>query len=145
MPFKPLRICVIYDNACGHCGRVVPRMKEMLEYRAFKVDVHEVGAGPLDIEPYDALVFGTPVTGLGLRGQGPSRPLREFIEQLPDLDEKQVAIFCVYELRAGNSFDRMKNILFEKGAQFVAQQEFWFLLPTRYDHVIPAECMVRVR
>ncbi len=145
MPFEPLRICIVYDNARGHCGRVVTRMKEMLEHRAFLVDTHEVGDGPLDIGPYQGLVFGTPVTGLGVRGQGPSRRLRSFIEQLPDLDEHRVAIFCVYELHPGNTFDRMKNLLFEKGAQFVAEHAFWILAPHRGDHIIPAECMVRIR
>jgi hypothetical protein len=145
MPFEPLHVCIVYDGARGHCGRVVPRMKEMLEHRAFIVDTHEVGDGPLDIEPYAGLVFGTPVTGLGVRGQGPSRRLREFIEAMPDLDEHKVAIFCVYELRPGNTFDRMKNLIFEKGAQFVAEHAFWIGRPHHGDHIIPAECMVRIR
>jgi hypothetical protein len=145
MPFEPLHVCIVYDDARGHCGRVVPRMKQMLEHRAFLVDTHEIGAGPLDIAPYQGLVFGTPVTGLGVRGQGPSSRLREFIEALPDLDEHKVAIFCVYETRPGNTFDRMKNVLFEKGAQFVAEHAFWVLAPQRGDHIIPAECMVRIR
>ncbi|MFH1466737.1 MAG: flavodoxin domain-containing protein [Pseudomonadota bacterium] len=145
MPFVPLRLCIVYDNARGHCGRVVPRMKTMLEQRAFLVDTHEIGQGSLDIAPYRGLIFGTPVTGLGIRGEGPSRALRAFIEALPDLDEHQVAIFCVYETRPGNTFDRMKNLLFEKGARFVAEQAFWAPRPLENDHIIPAECMVRIR
>jgi hypothetical protein len=145
MPFTPIRLCIVYDNARGHCGRVVPRMKQLLEHRAFLVDTHEVGAGPLDIAPYRGLILGTPVIGLGLRGEGPSRKLRTFLEALPDLDEHLVAIFCVYELRPGNTFDRMKNLVFEKGARFVAEQAFWVLQPHRDDHIIPAECMVRIR
>ena len=145
MPFEPLHVCIVYDNARGHCGRVVPRMREMLEHRAFQVDTHEVGDGPLDIDAYQGLIFGTPATGLGVRGQGPSHRLRSFIEELPDLDEHKVAIFCVYELRPGNTFDRMKNVLFEKGAQFVAEHAFWLVAPHRGDHIIPAECMVRIR
>lgn len=145
MPFEPLRVCIVYDNARGHCGRVIPRMKEMLEHRAFLVDTWEVGQGTLDIAPYRALVLGTPVLGLGLRGEGPSARLRAFIEQLPDLDEHQVALFCVYELRPGNTFDRMKNLVLEKGARLVAEHSFWVLHPQAGDHIIPAECMVRVR
>jgi len=145
MPFAPLRLCIVYDNARGHCGRVVPRMKQMLEHRAFVVDTHEVGQGPLELAPYRGLIIGTPVTGLGIRGEGPTRKLRAFLEQVPDLDEHHVAIFCVYELRPGNTFDRMKNLLFEKGACFVAEHAFWVLQPHRDDHIIPAECMVRIR
>jgi hypothetical protein len=145
MPFVPLRLCIVYDNARGHCGRVVPRMKTMLENRAFLVDTHEIGQGLLEVGRYRGLIFGTPVTGLGIRGEGPSRALRAFIEGLPSLDEHQVAIFCVYETRSGNTFDRMKNLLFDKGAHFVAEQAFWALRPLENDHVIPAECMVRIR
>lgn len=145
MPFKPLRLCIVVDNAGGRCTRVVDRMKEMLEHRAFIVDTHEVGQGPLDLAPYAGLIFGTPVPGLGIRGVGPSRRLREFIEQLPALDGTRVAIFCVYDLRPGDTFDRMKNLLFEKGAEFVAEQAFWVLRPHEHDHIIPAECMIRIR
>ncbi len=145
MPIKPLRICIAYDNARGHCGRVVPRMKELLEHRAFLVDTHDISQGTVEIEQYDALILGTPVFGLGIRGQGPTASMRAFISALPDLDETRVAIFCAYESRPGNTFDRMKNILFEKGAQFVAQHAFWILRPHEGDHIIPAECMVRVR
>ncbi len=145
MPFQPIHVCIVYDNARGHCGRVVPRMKEMLEHRAFIVDTHEIGEGPLDIAPYAGLIVGTPVTGLGIRGQGPTPRLRAFIEELPDLDEHKLAIFCVYEARPGNTFDRMKNVLLEKGAQFVAEHAFWVLKPHGGDHIIPAECMIRIR
>ena len=75
----------------------------------------------------------------------PSAPLREFIEALPDLDEHRVAIFCVYEVRPGATFDRMKNLLLDKGAELVAEQAFWRLQPDHFSHIIPAECMVRIR
>ena len=145
MPFRPLRLCVAYDGARGLCGRVVPRMREMLEHRAFDVDVHEVGAGGLDLAPYRGLVLGTPVTGLALRGAGPSARLRAWIEALPSLEGVPVALFCVYEVRPGTTFDRMKNLVLGKGGTVVAEQAFWVLAPRRDDHVIPAECMVRIR
>lgn len=145
MSFKPIHIAIIYDNTRGLTGRVVPRMKEMLEQRAFTVDIHEVGSGPFDPEKYAGLIIGTPVTGLAIRGAGPSDKIRHFIEELPTLDEKPVAIFSVYELRQGMTFDKMKNVLFEKDITFVAEHAFWFLNPNKGDHIIPAECMVRIR
>ncbi len=145
MPFKPKRLLIAYDNTRGHCARVVPAMREMLEFRAFLVDVAEISAGAVDIAPYDGLILGTPVLGLGLKGAGPSPGLRSFIEALPQLDDKKVAIFCVFETRPGNTFDRMKNLLLDKGAQIVAEQAFHFLRPHRNEHIIPAECMVRIR
>jgi hypothetical protein len=145
MPFQPLRLAVIYDNQRGHCGRVVPRMKTLLEERAFLVDTHDVARGPFDVAPYAGLILGTPVLGLGWQGVGPTPALRAFVDAIPDLAGLRVAIFCVYEIRPGDSFDRMKNQLFDKGADFVAQHAFWVLRPQWNEHVIPAECMVRIR
>lgn len=145
MPFRPLSLCILHDDTRGHCGRVVPRMKEMMEQRAFRVDVREVGEGLPDLGAYAGLVIGTPVLGLGWKGVGPSPRVRTLLEGMPDLEGKPVAIFCVYEVRPGDTFDRMKNLLFEKNATFVAQHAYWMGRPHRGDHVIPAECMVRIR
>lgn len=144
MPFVPLHLCILYDDARGHCGRVVPRMKLLLEERAFIVDLHEVSQGPLDLSRFAGLIIGTPVLGLGWKGVGPSARLRTFLESTEGLAGKKVAIFCVYELRPGDTFDRMKNLLFEKGAELVAEQARWIGDLTREEHVIPAECMVRI-
>lgn len=146
MPFRPLRLCIVHDNLRGYTGRVVPRMKRMLEHRAFEVDVREVGDGPPDLSAYAGLILGTPVLGLGIKGAGPSSGVRRAIESFPaDMEGKPVAIFCVYETRPGNTFDRMKNLLFQRNITFVAEHGFWVLQPHRRDHIIPAECMVRIR
>lgn len=145
MPFRPLRLLILFDDTRGYCGRVVPRMKEMLEQRAFLVDVHRIQDGPVDITPYAGLVIGTPVFGLGIKGVGPTPALTKFIEDLEDLDEKKVALFCVYELRPGTTFDRMKGLILEMGADFVAAHGYWLLRPCHQEHIIPAECMVRIR
>ncbi len=145
MPFRPLRLCIVHDGARGLCGRVVPRMREMLEHRAFRVDVHEVGRGAFDLAPYQGLVLGTPVTGLALAGAGPSAPLRAWLEGLPTLAGLPVAIFCVYEIRPGATLDRLAARVRALGGEVVARQAIWVLAPRRDDHVLPAECMVRIR
>lgn len=145
MPFSPIRLLVLYDDARGYCGRVVPRMKELLEHRAFVVDTHRIQDGPVDIAPYSGLVIGSPVFGLGIKGVGPTAALTTFIEGLSGLDEKRVALFCVYETRPGTTFDRMKGLVLQQGAEFVASHGYWLLQPHRDEHIIPAECMVRIR
>lgn len=146
MPFKPLRLLVLYDDRRGHCGRVVPRMKEMLEHRAFIVDTHRIQDGATDIEGYNGLVIGSPVMGLGIKGAGPTRELVEYVDEyLDDLDEFKVAVFCVYELRPGITLDRMKGLILSKGAEFVAAHAYSLWRPRRGEHIIPAECMVRIR
>ncbi len=146
MPFQPIKLLVLYDDRKGYCGRVVPRMVEMLRHRAFLVDTHRIEDGPVDIEPYKGLVLGSPVFGLGLRGVGPTPELTRYVvDELPDLDERKVAVFCVHELRPGLTLDRMKGLVRERGGEPIAAWAYWLLRPRRGEHVIPAECMVRIR
>lgn len=145
MPFKPIRLLIAYDNDGNRCAPIVPRMKELLEDRAFLVDVHEIGSGEVDIEPYSGIVIGTPVTGLAVRSAGPTQKVIDFINGLEGLDEKKVATWCVFDVRPGDVFDKFKNILFEKGADVVAEGPYWRLRPEDGETALPAECMVRIR
>lgn len=145
MSFKPIHLLVAYDPARGHCASVVPRMKQMLEVRAFVVDVHELGSGDVDLEPYRGVILGTPLPGRGLRRFGPTAAVEQFIKTAEGLDEKKVACFCVYELGFGTTLDRMRNLLLERGAEVVAEHAYWKLRPDAGEHIIPAECMIRVR
>jgi hypothetical protein len=122
-------------------------MKALLEERAFLVDTHALREGPLDLSRgrYAGLIVGTPVFGLGWRGVGPTPALRRYLDVLPGLEGMRVAIFCVHELRPGDTFDRLKNVLFERGAEIVAEHAYPLLRPRWQEHIIPAECMVRIR
>ncbi len=145
MPFRALRLLILFDDAHGYCQRVIPRMKELLEHRAFLVDVHRIQDGPIDITPYKGLVLGSPSYGFGIRGAGPTQALQDFVAQLPDLGGIKVAVFCVFRLSPGVTLDRMKGMVFEKGADLVVAQGYSLFKPTAADHVLPAECMVRIR
>lgn len=145
MPFKPLRLLIAYDNDGGRCGTVVPRLKELLEARAFAVDTFEIGSGEADLDGYAGVLIGTPVMGLALRGAGPTAKVAEFINTVEGLDEKKVALFCVYDVRPGDIFDRMKNLVYERGAEYVAEWPYWRLRPEDGETMLPAECMVRIR
>lgn len=120
-------------------------MKELLEHRAFTVDVHRIQDGPVDVTPYKGLILGSPCFGLGIKGVGPTEALQEYVKSLPDLTGKKAAVFCVYELSPGTTLDRMKGMIFEKGADFVAAHAYSMLRPNRGEHILPTECMVRVR
>lgn len=145
MPFKPLRLLIAYDNAGDRCGKIVPRMKELLEERAFQVDVHEIGTGEVDLDDYRGVIIGTPVIGLGLRDTGPTAKVVDWINAQEGLDEKKVALFCVFDVRPGDIFDKMKNVVFEKGAEVVVEYPYWRLRPEDGEDQLPAECMVRIR
>ncbi len=146
MPFQPLKLLVLFDDRRGYCARVIPKMTELLQYRAFQVDTHRIQDGPVDIQPYAGLIMGSPVFGLGLKGVGPTPELTRYVlDELPDLDDKKVAVFCVYEVRSGLTLDRMKGLIYEKGAQLVVAHGYSLLKPHRAEHILPTECMVRIR
>lgn len=145
MPFRPLRLLILIDDEHGYCSRVVPRMKELLEHRAFLVDVHRIQDGPVDVSPYRGLIIGSPSYGFGIRGAGPTQALQDFVAALPDLGGVKVAVFCVHRLRPGVTLDRMKGMIFEKGADFVAAQGYTLHRPELGEHILPTECMVRIR
>ncbi len=142
---SPVRICVLYDNTRGFCARSVRELARLLEQRAFIVTTHDIADGPLSLEDYTGVVVGSPVFGLGLRGVGPTHALTRFIADLTSLEGRQVAIFCVYATRPGNTLERMRHMLDAKGANLVVEQAFWVAAPKRDAHVIPTECMVRMR
>ena len=145
MPSKPLRLLIAYDADGNRCGRVVKRMKELLEARAFEVDVFELGGAVPDLDDYQGVVIGSPVRGLSLRDTGPTEKVATFIKTAEGLDEKKVAIFCVFDVRPGTVFDRMKNLLNERGAEVVTEYPYWRMQPTDGEDGLPAECMVRIR
>lgn len=145
--FEPLRLLLLADPAFGYCTRVLPRMKQLLEDRAFQVDEVLLDPPPptLDIEPYDGLVLGVPVPGLGMRGGGLSPRVVRFVESLGDLDEVRVVLFCVYVFRPGNTLELLRELLESHGADVMVARELSFISSGRDEHVIPAECMVRIR
>lgn len=145
MPFTPLRLLIAYDAAGNRCGRVVSRMKVLLEERAFEVDTFEIGGEPPDLSGYQGVVIGTPVRGFAVSDAGPTAKVAHFIEQTEELDEKKVALFCVYDIRPGNIFDRMKNLLNARGIDVVTEYPYWRLQPRDGEDGLPAECMVRIR
>ena len=145
--FIPLRLLLVADPAFGYCGRVLPRMKQLLEDRAFQVDEVLLDPPPrdLEIEPYDGLILGIPVPGLGLRGGGVSPRMAHFVDSLGDLDGVRVVLFCVYVLRPGDTLASFRDLLEAQGADVLVAREVSVFSPDRDEHVIPAECMVRIR
>ncbi len=121
-------------------------MKRLLEDRAFLVEEVSLGSQEdVDATSFDGLVLGIPVPGLGLRGGGVSPSMRRFVESLGDLEEVRVAMFSVYTVRSGDTLELFRALLEERGAEVVAAQALSRLVPARNEHVLPTECMVRIR
>lgn len=148
MAFKNRRLLLAYDPARGHCAQVVPDMKEMLEARAFEVELHQIGtsdANGLDLEAYHGLVLGTPATGSPLGSRAPSPAVLAFLEQVQGLDAVKVALFAVYGSRLGRTLETLRDVVENQGGEVVCSHAYWLGSPGHDSHVLPAECMVRIR
>ena len=122
-------------------------MVQLLEDRAFEVEQHRLVDSPveIDLSAYDGLVLGTPAFGLAHRGVGPTPLVEQWIKAQSSLDEVKVAVFCVYELRPGNTLRNIRHYVTEGGGEVVAAQAYSRLRRRADEHVLPAECMVRIR
>jgi flavorubredoxin len=145
MPFEPLPLLILIDDTQGRCAKVVPQMKALLEHRGFVVDVHRIQDGPVDVTPYRGIVLGAPTFGVGLKDLPPTEALADYLDAIDDIDEKSIAVFTVFRVWPGNSLERMKGLVLRLGAQFVAWHGYSLSRPEKGEHIIPAECMVRIR
>lgn len=147
MPFTPLRLLLVHDPEKGLTSKVVPGMVQRLEQRAFKVDAHTLADVPSDVDPfdYDGLILGTPCFGLGWKGVGPTQALSDWIKDQGGLDDLRIAAFCVYQARPGNTLRNLRQICMDEGAHVVVAQPYGMLNLEEDAHVLPAECMVRIR
>lgn len=145
MPFQPRKLLIAYDDSRGLCGAVVPRMKQMLEERAFQVDSLPIDGPAPDLEDYHGVIVGAPVLGSGVRGAEVPPAVARFLETAEGLDEKKVAVFSVFTALPGTMTDALEQKVGELGAEVVARYAYWRLRPQAGEHVIPAECMIRIR
>lgn len=145
MPFKPIHLLIAYDDTRGLCAAVVPRMKQMLEERAFRVDTFVIGGAAPDLEPYTGVIVGAPVPRLGLRPAEVPASVATFLDGAEGLDEKKVAVFSVYTAFPGTMVEALKQKVGELGAECVAEYAYWRMKPEWGEHVVPAECMIRIR
>ncbi len=146
MAFVPVRLCLVYDPSGGVCDRVVPRMRAMLEQRAFLVDVHPLGDAALPaLDTARGVVVGSPVAGVGVRRLEPSPRVLRFLAEAQGLAERKVACFTVGRVRVGDSPARLRAAVRARGAEVIVDQGYLAWAPERDEHVLPAECMVRIR
>ena len=145
MSYKRIRLLLAYDPSGGLCARVVPRMKEMLEQRAFDVDIFEIGGSLPNMEPYKGVVLGCAVRGLGLRGDVPTQPVLDFVTAAEGLDEKKLALFTVCLALPGKMLLRLREAVEARGGTVIVMHAYNRFRPEEAEEVLPAECMVRIR
>jgi flavodoxin len=124
-----MNIGIIVYSLSGHTMAVAQKLVERLEsagHTATLARVEVVGPATLNtedaelktkpaVDAYEALVLATPVRG----GALPS-PMRRYLEQIPSLQDKQVACLMTHYFRwsvgAEQMFTQLKAICESKGA-----------------------------
>ena len=145
VPFEPIPLLILIDDTRGWCSKVVPAMTDSLSNRGFVPTVHRMQDGPVMLGDARAVLLGAPTFGLGIRERAPTDQFAEYVEAIDGLDEVSIGVFTIYATRPGDSLQRLKGLALRTGARFIAWHGFprWNL--ERGAHVLPAECMVRVR
>jgi len=118
----------------------------MLEERAFVVeDLTLESASAVALRDFDGLVLGSPVLGAGLRRHGPTALVEAWLRAQEHLDEVKTALFSVYRVRPGHSLRNTRQLVHDLGGHVVITHAYSALRPRSDEHVLPAECMVRIR
>jgi len=145
VPFQPIPLLILIDDTRGWCSKVVPRLVEMLANRGFQATVHRMSDGPVELGVHRAVLLGAPTFGLGIRERAPTEQFAAYVESIDGLDEVSMGVFTVYAARPGDALQRMKGLVLRTGARFIAWHGYPRWNVNKGEHVLPAECMVRVR
>ena len=122
---RPLRVLVAYESLGGHTQRVAEAISRELADRLGPVTTLPLErVGPAELANCDLLVVGTWVEGFVVAGVGPAKATRRWLEGLPRLPGKRVAIFCTYGVSPKGTLVSMRRTLEAKAATVVTQAAF---------------------
>ena len=121
----PQRVLVVYESRGGHTQRVAQAISRDLADRIGPVITLPLErVGPAELADCDLLVVGTWVEGFVVAGVGPAKATRRWLEGLPRLPGKRVAIFCTYGVSPKGTLAAMRRTLEAKAATVVSQAAF---------------------
>lgn len=124
-----MKIGIIVHSYTGNTYEVAKKLEEKFREAGKDVEIQRVRkAGgdkpegkdiqienPPEVDKYDALIFGSPVHAFSL-----SMAMRTYLEQLPSLQDKKIALFVTKNLRfewtgGTRAIGQMKKICQSKG------------------------------
>ncbi len=98
-------VILVYFSRCGNTRKVAKSFYEELSVESF--DIKKCSPG---ISNYQFLIIGS-----GTYGGKPSKELTEFLEALPEVENKKVFFFSTCSGDATKTIETMKQILNKKG------------------------------
>ena len=121
----PPRVLVCYESEGGRTRAAAETIASQCFARGLDVTVSSIdGVGPREIAGADLLVIGTWVEGLVLARVRPARAMRSWLEGLPRLAGRQVAVFCTYSVNPRGVLDEMSRAVAVKGGVVVSRESF---------------------
>jgi flavodoxin len=128
-----MKIGIVVYSQTEHTYSVAQKLQKRLQEKGNDVELERVvvkgevhpGSKDMefeiipDVEKYDALVFGSPVQAFSL-----ARPMKAYLEQIPSLQGKKIALFVTKGVRfnwtGGNqAIAKMNKISQSKGGSIV--------------------------
>jgi glutamate synthase (NADPH/NADH) small chain len=119
------RVLVCYASVGGTTKRAAETIADRLGARGARVSVrpiHEVGVA--ELASCDALVVGTWVEGLVVAKVRPAKAMRTWLEGLPNLGGRPVAIFCTYGVHPRGAIGEIGRLVEGKDGVVVATDAF---------------------
>ncbi|MBI5679643.1 MAG: flavodoxin [Methanobacterium sp.] len=124
-----MKIGIIVHSQTGHTNEVAQKLQEKLSAALDEVEIQQLRLeggqqvsnenskieNPPDVSAYDALIFGAPVQAFSL-----SKVMNIYLEQIPSLQDKKIALFVTKGLRfewtgGTRAIGQMKKICQSKG------------------------------
>jgi hypothetical protein len=147
VPFTPLPLLLATHAPTGRGEAVLDGLVAMLEARGFVVTKTALGMAPVpDTGAFRGVVLAVEDPGmLGLRDHGLPPAVEAFVRDTPGLDALPLAILTVHRVRRGPLADTLRGAAEARGVRIAVVHAMRAGAPGRDAHVVPAECMVRMR
>ena len=121
----PPRVLVCYESEGGRTRAAAETIASQCYARGLEVTCSPIDqVGPREIAAADVLVIGTWVEGLVLAKVRPARAMRAWLEGLPRLAGRTVALFCTYGVNPRGALEEMSRAVAAKDGVVAAREAF---------------------
>ena len=121
----PVRVLVCYASIGGKTERAAQAIADGYSAKGLVTRVLPiVKVGPAELAMTDVVVVGSWVEGFVVAGVGPAKAMKTWLDALPRLGGKTVAVFCTFGVSPKGTLRAMRRALEKKGAVVVAQAAF---------------------
>ncbi len=119
------RVLVCFESQGGRTASLARAISEALEEGSRSVRCLPIAkVGPSELAAADVLVVGTWVEGLVVAKVRPARAMRNWLEALPPLAGRSVAIFCSYAIAPKGALAEVRRAIGARGGEVLIEASF---------------------